>query len=136
MIEAKTFQLKIISPERMFYEGDAEFLELKTTEGEIGIYPQHISMTSIIQSGIMRVVQSGITKEAALSDGFIEILPDQVIILAEACEWPDEIDILRAQEAKQRAERRLKSGDKNINLARAELALRKSLTRIELSEKK
>lgn len=136
MADRKTFRLKIVSPERLFYEGDAEFLELKTTEGEIGIYPEHISMTSIIESGVMRVVENGETKEAALNDGFVEILPDRVTILAEACEWPDEIDLHRAKEAKLRAERRLKSGDGNINLARAELALRKSLTRIELAKRK
>lgn len=136
MAERKTFQLKIVSPERVFYEGDAEFLELKTTEGEIGIYPEHISLTSIIESGIMHLMENGNKKEAVLNDGFIEILPDRVTILAEACEWPDEIDLKRAQEAKLRAERRLKSGDSNINLARAEMALRKSLTRIEMAEKK
>ena len=66
----------------------------------------------------------------------MEITQDKVTILAQSCEWPDEIDMNRATEARDRAERRLKSTDENINMSRAELALRKSLVRIKLAEKK
>lgn len=66
----------------------------------------------------------------------MEITQEKVTILAQSCEWPEEIDVNRAQEAKARAERRLKSSDANINMARADLALRKSLIRIELAGKK
>jgi F-type H+-transporting ATPase subunit epsilon len=74
-------------------------------------------------------------KEAALHEGFIEILPDKVIVLAESCEWPDEIDMNRANEAKIRAERRLKGAEGEIDEVRAELALRKALLRLDLGEK-
>ena len=77
----------------------------------------------------------GVLKEAAVLEGFMEITPAKVTILAQSCEWPEEIDINRAAEAKARAERRLKSADENINMARADLALRKSLIRLQLAEK-
>ncbi len=132
----KTFKVEVISPERIFYEGDAQMLELTTSEGEIGILPGHIPLTTIVAPGVLRIMEGEEKKEAALHDGFMEILPDHVTILAEACEWPDEIDINRANEAKIRAERRLKSGDSSVNIVRAELALHKSLLRLQMAEKK
>ena len=71
-------------------------------------------------------------REAALLDGFVEIRGNKVTVLAEACEWPDEIDVHRAEEAKLRAERRIGSGEKQVDMVRAELALKKALTRINL----
>lgn len=133
--ESKLFKLQVISPDRIFFDGEAEMIEVRTTEGEIGVYKHHIPMTSIVAPGILRIINEGDVKEAALHDGFLEILGDKITILAESCEWPDEIDINRAKEAKIRAERRLKGADGEINTARAEFALRKSLTRIELAEK-
>lgn len=134
MAELKKFRLEVISPERVFYSGDVEMVELTTTEGDIGVYAEHIPLTSIVAPGVLTITEADGSKEAAVLEGFLEILPDKVTILAQSCEWPEEIDISRALEAKARAERRLKSTDANINLARAELALRKSLVRIDLAE--
>ncbi|MBR3772555.1 MAG: ATP synthase F1 subunit epsilon [Clostridium sp.] len=131
----KYFKVKVISPDRVFFEGEADFLELKTSEGDIGILAGHIPLTAIIAPGVMKITKDGEIKEASLLEGFIEILPDQVTILAESCEWPDEIDINRAKEAKIRAERRLAGGEGGINYPRAEMALRKALIRIELGER-
>ena len=131
----KLFNVQVICPERQFFNGDAEMLELKTTEGEIGVLAGHIPLTAVISPGVMRIINGDEVKEAALHDRFVEILGDKVVILAESCEWPDEIDVHRAEEAKIRAERRLKSGDGEIDEMRAELALRKSLIRIDLAQK-
>ena len=129
------FDLKIITPDRVFYSGKASFLELNTVEGEIGIYKNHIPMTSVLEPGIATITEEGGNKkEAALHTGFMEILGDRITILAEIAEWPDEIDRNRAQEAKIRAERRLQNDKSNINITRAELALHKALVRIELAD--
>ncbi len=137
MADLKKFRLEVISPERVFYTGDVEMIELTTTEGEIGIYADHIPLTAIVAPGVLTITESygedGI-KEAAVLEGFLEILPDKVTILAQSCEWPEEIDMNRAIEAKARAERRIKSTDTQVNMTRAELALRKSLVRINLAE--
>ena len=129
------FDLKIITPDRVFYSGKASFLELNTVEGEIGIYKNHIPMTTVLEPGIATITEEGGNKkEAALHTGFMEILGDRITILAEIAEWPDEIDRNRAQEAKIRAERRLQNDKSNINITRAELALHKELVRIELAD--
>ena len=129
------FDLKIITPDRVFYSGKASFLELNTVEGEIGIYKNHIPMTTVLEPGIATSTEEGGNKkEAALHTGFMEILGDRITILAEIAEWPDEIDRNRAQEAKIRAERRLQNDKSNINITRAELALHKALVRIELAD--
>jgi len=132
---AKLFGVKVICPERIFFEGEAEMLEMKTTEGEIGVLADHIPLTAIIAPGVLRIKNAEGTKEAALNEGFVEILGDKVIILAESCEWPEEIDVNRAQEAKTRAERRLKGEEGEIDVTRAEIALRKALVRIDLAGK-
>lgn len=135
MADSNLFHVQVVSPDRIFFEDDIEMLEVKTTEGEIGVLAGHIPLTSIVAPGVVRFITKGESKEAALHDGFIEILPDRVMILAESCEWPEEIDMNRAREAKTRAERRLKGSDGEINEARAELALRKALLRLEIGEK-
>ena len=131
----KYFRLQVIAPDRIFLDDEADMIELTTTEGEIGVLKDHIPLTAIVAPGILRIKKDGEEKEAALHEGFLEILGDKVVILAESCEWPEEIDINRANEAKARAERRLKSADAEINEARAELALRRSLIRLSLAEK-
>ena len=131
---SRLFNLKVISPDRIFFDGEADMIEVKTTEGDIGILKGHIPMTAIIEPGMLKIINDKDEKVAALLSGFVEVLGDRVIILAESCEWPEEIDVHRAEEAKLRAERRLKGDDGEINETRAEMALRRSLTRIEIAE--
>ena len=135
MADDKLFQLNIISPERVFYEGKASMVELTTSEGEVGIYKNHIPMTLLIVPGIVTITEEGGGKKlAAIHSGFMEVLPDKVTIMAEGAEWPEEIDINRAKEAQVRAERRLQRKDPMLNLNRAETALRKALVRLELAD--
>ncbi|MBA4685613.1 MAG: ATP synthase F1 subunit epsilon [Candidatus Galacturonibacter soehngenii] len=135
MADERLFRLKIITPDRVFYEGDASMVELKTSEGEIGVYANHIPLTTILAPGVVKITEPEGMKQAALYSGFVEILKDKVSILAEVAEWPEEIDINRAKEAKIRAERRLSSNESGIDELRAEMALRRALTRIELGRK-
>ncbi|MDE6129436.1 MAG: ATP synthase F1 subunit epsilon, partial [Lachnospiraceae bacterium] len=86
------FKLRIITPDRVFYEGDAKMVEFNTTEGEIGVLPGHIPMTVVIKPGILTITEEEETKTAALHAGFVEILQDSVTVLAEIVEWPTEID--------------------------------------------
>lgn len=136
MAENQAFQLRVISPDRIFYEGEAVMLELNTTEGEIGIYKNHVPMTYMIEPGIMTITEAGGKKKAALHSGFIQILQEEITVLAEAVEWPEEIDENRANEARIRAERRLAMKDPNVNLQRAELALRRALIRQGIKQQK
>ena len=110
MAEEKTFLIKIITPERVFYEGTA---------------------TVILKPGVLTLTEESGKKKAALHTGFAEILPDQISILAEAAEWPGEIDIKRAEAAQKRAEERLQAHSSDTDMARAETALLRAVARIE-----
>ncbi|MBC5711093.1 ATP synthase F1 subunit epsilon [Hungatella hominis] len=129
---ADLFKLHVITPERRFYDGEASMVELTTTEGDIGVYRNHIPLTAIVAPGVLKIHEEGQVKEAALMSGFIEILPERITIMAEVAEWPDEIDSNRAEEARIRAERRLKEESGEIDTMRAELALRRALVRLSL----
>lgn len=127
----RNFTLKIITPDRVFYEEEVSMVEFNTVEGEVGIYKDHIPMTMIIAPGILTITQGDEVKEAALHAGFTEVLPDRVTILAEIIEWPAEIDLSRAEEAKSRAEERIREHAPGTDMNRAELSLRRAVARIE-----
>lgn len=132
MADKNSFLLRVITPDRVFYENQVQMVEFDTTEGEIGVLPGHIPMTVIIKPGILTITESAGDKEAALHAGFAEILPDRVTILAEIIEWPDEIDEERATAALERAKARLREKASTTDLARAELALQRAVARIEV----
>ncbi len=134
MADEKLFTLEIISPERVFYEGEAHFLELATSEGEIGVYKDHIPMTNVLMPGVVKIYEVDGVKEAAVMSGFVVILKDRIKVMAEVAEWPDEIDVNRADEARIRAERRLKESGSGVDMARAEAALKRSLVRLSFKK--
>ena len=126
------FKLRIITPDRIFYEGDVEMVEFNTTEGEVGILPGHIPMAVILKPGVLTITEGEETKEAALHAGFAEILGDKVTIMAEIVEWPDEIDLERAEAARERAEERIKTVSPDVDKVRAEAALMRAVARISV----
>ncbi|MCR5673484.1 MAG: ATP synthase F1 subunit epsilon [Lachnospiraceae bacterium] len=133
---ADTFHLKITSPDRVFFEGEVTMVEINTTEGQIGVLPNHIPLTSVLAPGACYLhVPDGDPKVCAIHGGFFEILQDSMTILAEVCEWPDEIDVQRAENARIRAERRLSDKPAGTDIARAVLALKRSAARIEAARK-
>lgn len=132
MADNQNFHLRIITPERLFYEGDVDMVEFNTTEGEIGVLPGHIPLTVIVKPGILVITEKDGEKEAALHAGFAEILPEGITILAEIIEWPEEIDEHRAEEAMNRARERLASKTPETDIMRAETALLRAMARIEV----
>ena len=136
MADEKTFHLKITTPNRVFYDGDVVMVELNTTEGQIGVLKNHIPLTSVLAPGACYIHEdSENIKVCALHCGFLEILQDSMSILAEVAEWPEEIDVDRANEARVRAERRLAENPTGTNITRATLALKRSAARIEAAKK-
>lgn len=133
--ENKMFHIEIITPDRIFYTGEASMIEFNTTEGEIGVYPKHIPLTTVLAPGIVTIYEAEKEVQAAVYSGFAEILSDKVTLLAEIAEWPDEIDTNRAEAAKKRAEERLANRTEEIDVKRAEFALRKALIRIDIGNK-
>lgn len=131
MAEERNFHLKIITPDRIFFEDEVTMVEFNTTEGEIGVYKDHVPMTVIVSPGILTITNDEGVKNAALHSGFVEILQDSVTILAEIVEWPEEIDLERAEAARERAEARIQSRTPETDIARAETALQRAVVRIE-----
>ncbi len=127
----RVFDVEIITPDRIFFTGKATMIEFNTTVGEIGVYKNHIPLTTVLAPGIVTITMEEGKKTAAVHAGFAEILPEKVTLLAEIAEWPEEIDTKRAEEALERAKERLAVKTKETDLARAEIALRKALVRIE-----
>lgn len=123
------FRVEIITPDRIFYQGEALMIEFNTVEGEIGVLKDHIPLTTVLAPGIVTISGEGESKKAAVHAGFAEILGDKVTLLAEIAEWPDEIDLDRAKKAEERAKERLSRKEATLDARRAELALKKSLVR-------
>ena len=96
---AERFNLTIVTPEREFFNEDADMVEFNTTEGEIGIYQGHAPLTVIVKPGVLKITQGDTVKYAALHSGFVQILADKITILAEIIEWSEEIDRKRAEAA-------------------------------------
>lgn len=132
--ENKFFRLEIITPDRNFYEGEASMVEFTSVNGEMGVYKHHIPLTTVLAPGIVTITEAEGQKEAAIHAGFVEILPDKVTFLAEIAEWPEEIDVARAEAARARAEERLHNHAAEIDVARAEIALKKALVRIGIKQ--
>lgn len=135
MADDRNFTLKIITPDRVFYEEEVSMVEFNTVEGEVGIYKGHIPMTMIIAPGILTITKDGEVTEAALHAGFTEVLQDKVTILAEIIEWPSEIDVARAENAKSRAEERLRERAPGTDMDRAVMSLRRAVARIQAVRK-
>ena len=127
---AEMFELKIIEPDGMFYEGQASFLEFASVMGEMGVYANHIPLTTILAPGVVKIHNDGQIKKAAVMGGFIEIQKDRITVMAENAEWPEEIDVERAKAAKKRAEERLQKKETGLDVTRAEAALKRAMARI------
>jgi len=132
MADERDFELNIITPDRVFYRGHAHMVEFNTTEGEVGIYKNHIPMTFLLKPGILSIHEDDEIKTAALHAGFAEVLGDKITIMAEIIEWPSEIDEERAQAAMERAKDRIAQKDSATDIARAETALARAVARIEV----
>jgi F-type H+-transporting ATPase subunit epsilon len=131
-----TFQLEIVTPEKMVVRDAAEEMQIPGKKGYLGILPGHAPLITELAVGEITYRANGYTHHLSVAWGFAEVLPDKVTVLAETAERAEEIDIRRAQEAKQRAEERLKSGNPEVDFDRAAIALQRAETRLEVAEKK
>ena len=131
-----TFKLEIVTAERMVFSDDVSALIAWGVEGQLGILPHHAPLMTMLQPGDLMIRKDKEEEYLAISGGFLEVRPDKVIILADACEHVDEIDIARAEEAKKRAQETLKLGPITADAAAAQAALSRSIARLKVAEKK
>jgi F-type H+-transporting ATPase subunit epsilon len=131
-----TFKLEIVTAERMVFSDEVSALIAWGVEGQLGILPHHAPLMTMLQPGDLMIRKDKEEEYLAISGGFLEVRPDKVIILADACERVDEIDIARAEEAKKRAQETLKVAPLTVDAAVAEAALRRSIARLKVAERK
>ena len=131
-----TLLLRVVTPDRQVVREDVEEIQVPGREGYLGILPGHAPLLSELKPGEMSYRQGKNVRRLAVSGGFLEVLPEQVTVLAESAERPEDIDIARAQAAKDRAEKRLKSPDPDVDINRATVALERALIRLQIGGRK
>ncbi len=129
-------RLDIVTAERAVYSEEVEIVVAPGIEGQLGILPHHTPLMTTLVPGELRVRKGGEETLLAITGGFLEVRPDRVIILADAAERDEEIDLARAEAAKKRAEERLAHPTPEIDIARAEAALNRALARIKVAERR
>ncbi|RLL42912.1 F0F1 ATP synthase subunit epsilon [Oceanobacillus piezotolerans] len=131
----KTLTVSVVTPNGPVLEGEYEMLVAKAESGEIGILPNHIPLVSPLSIAAVRLKKDNGDKSLAVNGGVMEVNSNKVTILAQSAEKPEDIDVQRAREAKERAERRLKSKQDNVDHMRAELALQRAMNRLNVVSK-
>jgi F-type H+-transporting ATPase subunit epsilon len=128
----ETMTLQIISPERtVFTDVATDAVVVPVTDGSMGILHNHAPMVTTLRVGVLRYKQGNAYKRVAIGGGFLELSNNRITILADTAEAGESIDVLRAQEARQRAEARLRDRTENLDRARAESALRRAIARLK-----
>lgn len=127
------FHLTIVTPERSFFSDDVDMIIVNALEGEMAVLKNRAPIITPLKTGKIRIFNDNKERVAAVVDGYINVGTYSTIVVTNAAEWPEEIDVERALEAKRQAEERLKR-DKGKDVIQAQLALRRALNRIEVSK--
>ena len=130
-----TIKLDVVTAERVVFSEDVDVVVAPGVEGQLGILPHHAPLMTMLQPGELLIKKGEADFCLAITGGFLEVRPDRIIVLADAAERADEIDVGRAEEAKRRAEGRLGERQAGVDVAVAEVALRRALVRLKVVER-
>lgn len=130
------FKLEVVTAERLCFAENINALVAPGIEGELGILPHHAPLMTMLKSGELVIKKGDEELYWAVTGGFLEVHPDKVIVLADACEQAEEIDVVRAEEAKKRAEECLKTRGANVDVTLAEASLRRAFVRLKIAERR
>lgn len=131
-----TVKLDIVTAEGTVFSGDVDAVIVPGVQGQLGILPHHSPLMTILDVGELRIKQGAEEIYLAVSGGFLEVRPDRVIVLADSAERAEEIDIARAEQAKQRAQEKISHRVPAADLDQAEASLRRAMTRLKVGEKR
>ena len=126
--------LEIVTPEKHLFSGQVDSVTVPSNTGYLGILPGHAPLLAELGIGEISFSAGGQTDYVFCSWGFLEVLPDRVVLLAQTAELASNIDTKRAEEAKARAEKMLSTRDPNIDFRRAELALLRAIARLNAAK--
>jgi len=129
-----TERLEIVTPEKKVFSGDVRFVVVPGELGQLGFLANHAPLMSGLKIGLVKVEQEGKTFKIAVSGGFVEVAKNKITILADTAEREDQIDRDRAEQAKERAEKRLLEKQADLDIKRAELALQRALNRLKAAQ--
>ncbi len=131
----KSIKLDIVTPERIVYSQDVDFIVAPGSEGQLGVLPGHAALITSLDIGILKVKANEKEEQLAISGGFFEVKDNKAVVLADTAERAEDIDVTRAVKAKERAEQRLAAKACEIDYLRAEAALKRAMTRLKVSGK-
>ncbi|HBF37104.1 MAG TPA: ATP synthase F1 subunit epsilon [Firmicutes bacterium] len=133
---SQQIMLEVVTPHRLELQKEVEYVVAPTVDGIVGVLPGHIRLITQLATGVLRYKIGGQDNYMAVSEGFMEVTPHKVIILAEAADLPEDVDVEQALEEKRQAEEVLhRSFTEKINFDQAEIALERAVTKVELAKK-
>ena len=130
-------KVDIVTAERaVFSEEGIDEVVVPGIDGELTVLPMHAPLMTMIKPGVMRIIKGSDETEMAITGGFLEVREDRVTVIADAAERADEIDVVRAEEARRKAERQLEERETEVDLARVSAELQRALVRLKVAERR
>lgn len=129
---SKAFKLEVITPIRQFLQADVEAVTVLCLDGDLTVLANHAPMVAALSIGVLKIKENGIWRSAFQSEGFIVVRPDETLIFAQTCEWPEEIDLARAEEAMNRAMDKLRHKQSINEHKHTGISLTRALTRLKI----
>ena len=130
-----TFELSIMTPERQLFSGQVEALTVTGIDGQMTVLAGHAPMVVSLDIGEISIKQDGTWRQAVNTEGFMEVLGDSVVMFVQACEWPEDIDVRRAEEAKHRAEERIRQRQSILESQTSKIALARAMVRLRATHR-
>lgn len=128
-----TLHLEIVTPEKAFFNDDIDMVIVRGIEGDLAILKNRAPIATPLKIGMIKIIKDDMERVASVLDGYITFIDNKATIVTDAAEWPGDIDVERAQSAKERAEKILEKKESATDLSRAEYALKRAINRIEVS---
>lgn len=131
-----SIRLEVVTAERTIFSDDVDVVVAPGIDGQLGILPHHAPLMTMLAPGELTIRKGNEDTYLFVAGGFLEVRPDRVIVLADAAERAEEIDVARAEAAKRRAEEALTRRTAAVDTAAIEAALRRSMERIRISQRR
>ena len=131
----KLFNLKIITPEREFFDGDIEAVTAHAPDGSVTILADHAPFIMPVSIGDIKIKKDGKWETSVNSEGFMEVHHEGVLIFVQSCEHPDEIDMRRAEAARKRAEEKMRQKKSMSEYRQSKIALARAMARLQFSSR-
>lgn len=131
---SKLFNLKILTPEREFFDGDVEAITIGAPDGKVTILADHTPFIMPVAVGNILIKKDGQWAESVNSEGFMEVHHEGVLVFVQTCEYSDEIDTHRAEEARRRAEEHLRQKQSISEYKQSEIALARAMARLKITK--